>query len=391
MGLKNPFVAKSLAQLVAGSFLLFSVTSLRAFNTPTHSALTIVAARDHFQSRVNDFLKNQLLETAGLETTGLVLWDVTKPPVPGSRNAVNYLGALSLGAIDEDSEQSKADTLHRLRMVHHFYDPSRNGLGLNDPDVASIGNVVGVSLPVSDALHWAWDNHRAVRTDDNPNLNFAREAEDYSWQAARRNYLFWLKHPDATERQWHAGETFYALGHVTHLLQDMAQPQHTRNDAHMPRILGGDDAPFEAYCEAHYGTVDQLSSIPRDRVPVFDKLPKDQHDGIPPEFMAFWDTHQLFGDPVYGDPSQDPMHHNDPHNLGLAEFSNAYFVTDDTMFTGKYPIAYHGYTISAEVVPVEQQVKERTTQVLLPPVDRHCKLGHDSAPDLECHHPCPNR
>jgi hypothetical protein len=40
--------------------------------------------------------------------------------------------------------------------------------------------------------------------------------------------------PSPDERDRMLAEMFQSLGHVIHHIQDMAQPQHTRNDAHPP-------------------------------------------------------------------------------------------------------------------------------------------------------------
>jgi len=49
------------------------------------------------------------------------------------------------------------------------------------------------------------------------------------------------------ERKTYWASTFRALGNVVHVLQDMAQPQHTRNEAHAPFLHSGE---YEQYVEA---------------------------------------------------------------------------------------------------------------------------------------------
>ena len=267
-------------------------------------------------------MKLQLLEANGLETLGLVDSDVSLPR-PQGRHIFTYLGALGEGAVDEDSDR---DVFTRHRMFNHFYNPTRNGRGLSDPGIFrylfngfSAFKPEEIHLPFAGSLAWAWDNLGAVAT--------VRGDERYGWVQARDHYLRWLKHPDPSERSWQAGETFYALGHVIHLVQDLAQPQHTRNDAHAPSywgLSGGDTAPFEIYCDKYFTTVAQITNLPLAKVPVFKKLPVAGANGaVPPEFKAFWNTQQ---------PNPASGYVGD---LGLAEFSNAFFVTDDTMFTGE--------------------------------------------------------
>jgi hypothetical protein len=59
-------------------------------------------------------------------------------------------------------------------------------------------------------------------------------------------------------------------------------------------------------------------------------LPTQRPDGIFPEFRAFWNTDQIFLNR-----SDSPTYTGD---LGLAEFSSFFFVTDDTMLTGGEPV-----------------------------------------------------
>ncbi|MBI4734927.1 MAG: hypothetical protein HY766_02510, partial [candidate division NC10 bacterium] len=42
-----------------------------------------------------------------------------------------------------------------------------------------------------------------------------------------------LTEPDPKDRERWLTETFYTLGHVIHLIQDLASPAHTRNAMHV--------------------------------------------------------------------------------------------------------------------------------------------------------------
>jgi hypothetical protein len=56
--------------------------------------------------------------------------------------------------------------------------------------------------------------------------------QNYSWRDARQYFYLALTSEQQTERQNYFGSLFQTLGHVVHHLQDMAQPQHVRNDPH---------------------------------------------------------------------------------------------------------------------------------------------------------------
>jgi len=99
------------------------------------------------------------------------------------------------GSIDEDSPD--------LRVLNHFYDPIRN-----------IGLLDGHS-----AKDWAISEVIQKR---------AWVAGDYSWPRALQYYA------DGDEVN-----AFKGLGHIIHLIEDMATPDHTRNDSHLKKEIFG--------------------------------------------------------------------------------------------------------------------------------------------------------
>ena len=127
--------------------------------------------------------------------------------------------------------------------------------------------------------------------------------------------------------------TFRALGDVLHLIQDMAQPQHTRNEAHSGRLcvaggacLAGHTSVYERYIDARArGTLAFQSGAPFD-VPVSVAIaPIDTGSYTIPMFAVyadFWST------------SPGPM---SVDGLGLADYSNRGF------FTAKYNVGNAEY------------------------------------------------
>ena len=100
--------------------------------------------------------------------------------------------------------EDKRDLLNGTR---HFFNPL-NGQGLNTP----LGNFT--SSP-----DWILGD----RNDP---------GHDFTWKKARADFLKASIDPDKAVRKQSWGLTFQKLGHVIHHMQDMAQPQHSRNDAH---------------------------------------------------------------------------------------------------------------------------------------------------------------
>lgn len=74
---------------------------------------------------------------------------------------------------------------------------------------------------------------------------------EYSWVSAL-NYseAAFIGKEDAT-RKFNQQRMFRAVGHVTHLAEDVYQPSHTRNDPHSPYPVGDGDSELENWA-AHY-------------------------------------------------------------------------------------------------------------------------------------------
>ncbi|HLF92412.1 MAG TPA: hypothetical protein VJB14_03055 [Planctomycetota bacterium] len=165
------------------------------------------------------------------------------------------------GGADEDSPV--------WRVLNHFYDPLHQ-VGL---DILGSG----------DAPTWALED----RGDLAP--------QRYSYRDTRDAFYKGLTASSATTRERELGHTFYALGHVIHMIQDMAQPQHTRDDAHF--FLGPTASLLELYLDDNMARFD-LNSAPIPQV----TLPRD-----------LWSTGES--------------------GRGLADFSNRHFVSAGTNFT----------------------------------------------------------
>lgn len=184
---------------------------------------------------------------------------------------------ITYGAKQEDTYPSL------LNVCNHFYDPIHEQ-PLNDPLVNAFCTPVGRRT----SPEWSLE--------DSANII----GQDFSFWDAVRYYEGALVAPNKSDRDFFLGVTFRALGHTIHHLQDMAQPQHARNDAHPPsgRTL------YEAYTKKY---LNQLGSLPAlaqyplayPRLGGFDKA------------RSFW---------------------KDGFGRGIAEFSNRNFVTQGTNF-----------------------------------------------------------
>lgn len=109
------------------------------------------------------------------------------------------------GSIDEDTEAFAS------RVLNHFHDPlSNHGLFLS-------------------AISWSLAP-----------MGSQFPGGDWSWNDAREYYFKALTSETKAERDENWGKTFEALGHVMHLVQDMASPAHVRHDPHLSDKGRGD-------------------------------------------------------------------------------------------------------------------------------------------------------
>lgn len=148
-----------------------------------------------------------------------------------------------------------------LRAVKHFYDPIYDRAFVHSNFCGDYGcfKSINWSLGRTDPLHPSSDSEDPSRQNH------------FTWQDARNNY-WWaltleridpstltvqgLAQQSSQERLGRWATTIHDLGHVIHLLQDAAQPQHVRNDGHGPPLVaslypreGAADAAFEEYTE----------------------------------------------------------------------------------------------------------------------------------------------
>ena len=69
-----------------------------------------------------------------------------------------------------------------------------------------------------------------------------KDGQPFSYRMMRRNFFKALTEANKADRDIAWGLTFQTMGHVIHHLQDMAQPQHVRGDAHcdaVPCVIPG--------------------------------------------------------------------------------------------------------------------------------------------------------
>lgn len=184
------------------------------------------------------------------------------------------------GSYEEDSNWSFVWEL----LYSHFYNP--------------ITNTSGVGGVFPSAYDWAND-----------------PTNEWSWAKARDNFYKGLTLVDKTEREKALGNSFKAIGHVMHLIQDVSVPAHTRADLHalvpLNVILGVGADNFETYTNTFKDNLNYTGAT-------FPYWNESTVTGAPKQL---WDMESYNGQTIYGS-----------DRIGLAEYSNANFFSDGTIF-----------------------------------------------------------
>jgi hypothetical protein len=227
------------------------------------------------------------------------------------------------GSVEEDSPVG--------RVIHHFHDPTRTW------------DQAGERLPLGIPL----GNSSVVWSQMYPQ----GPGGSYSWKDARDAYYGAVTSTTKLERMsWYA-KTFTTLGHLIHHVQDAAVPSHTRNDNHLQPFsftLFPDGDPFHRWADTKAsldminGTtqalrfdpsiLDQTSPNPYARVPIARIIDKTDGD--------------------YGVLSPNL-------NIGLAEYSNANFISKGTArsTTYLYPLYSQLQFGNVETLPNQKRVR----------------------------------
>ena len=251
--------------LLASTFVacFLSVPS-DAYDVGTHSRISEAAAA---ASQLDEVL-------AKLQMTSESKFDISS--ITREDNRGTALGWIREGSIREDGDSNCA-----TRVRNHFYNPINNsgyfrgflqGLPSTEWGLEDVGDANGQDYSYHDARSYFWDALTA-KTD--------------------------------ADRQRNLALTFRSVGQFIHLIQDAAQPQHTRNDSH---------AGFD--CKATLNALGPKS------------LYESYVDGLAR-------TNQLaYGGYTNVSLVQPRDYWDDGFGRGIAEFSNRNFVTAGTNFLG---------------------------------------------------------
>lgn len=176
-----------------------------------------------------------------------------------------------------------------LRPKNHFYDPVHEA-------ALVFSNATYGCAPILTGQYTA--RQWALFASDNA----------YGLTAAKEHYRLMLTEPSAFLREQRGAALFFALGHIMHLVQDMAQPQHTRNDSH---------PVSEGSCLEHPETC-ELSTL-----------------NLWSRYEAWCRDNPVIGGgyPAVSLPTYSDYFNATDHKRGMANFANLNFVTEHTNYS----------------------------------------------------------
>lgn len=223
------------------------------------------------------------------------------------------------------------------RSLYHFYDPEFD-LPLSAPLVTDVKSI-DWALGFNDSFQYL----PTPAAGDRRNTYSYLDARNAYWWALTREFS--IEHGlvdtpahrevDARDRMALWATMFRSLGNVVHLLQDAAQPQHTRLDAHSlidpeqqqalegytnARILGGKNNDVGDFVRGFYATADKvrLSVPPLGSYGMGSSLPGGSIQFATPQ--RYFTTRAGLGTPP-------PF----PARAGMADYSNRGFFTGGTL------------------------------------------------------------
>jgi len=182
--------------LVEFALLLIVSVAVSAYEPDTHKKLSLSAAANS----VLVLPANNILSDFGLGTDiGLSTRSQQFPNSNGLQKTIIEL--IQDGTDFEDNFP---------RSIQHFYDPISDK-GLQHPALSAFTHK---------SPDWALEDTGQI------------SGQNYSYADAMNAFYEALTLPTKTERDAKWGQVFETLGHVIHHIQDMAQPEHVRNDLH---------------------------------------------------------------------------------------------------------------------------------------------------------------
>lgn len=312
-------------------FVLLTTSScpLNAYDQATHREIAQRATVPTISS-LDQILKGELGLSEGIRETFPGISE------PGLRSLQQLIGD---GAFFED--------VPGRRSLNHFHNPLVSPW--DDAGLRTF-SILGVPLIRGQSLVLWQQNPSQDSTFVLTPVPLLSGGGNWSWQDARRHYLNALTRTRKEDIEREDGqkepgrdsafaETFEALGRLTHLLQDATVPAHVRNDPHAEFSIFGVDIPLISNPDGYERHVSRLRGGARNSPArnLFESLVNQPPKR--PSFSIFASTGnlqapvpvaRLIDTDLFGGLNSEVLTNTD---LGIAEYTNGNFLSDDTIFS----------------------------------------------------------
>lgn len=278
-----------------------------AFKEETHSTINeyIVQGTTNGFSLEN-YLKTQLGFQKGVKE-GLQFGE--------SKMVLNWIG-----------DGGKTEDVPDMRSGNHFHDPISNK-GFD-------GIFFGILFKGDSSIIWS----------QKP-IGVQNPGGYYSWFDTRDYFYKALISTIKADREKYFAETFRGIGQLMHLVQDVSVPAHTRNQAHIGYHYEGFVLNYQNELYNKYkGQFKTLLANPIS----FDQSLLNLTSSLAPLPFA-----NIFDSEKYADTNPDPAV-TLSSNIGLSEYTNANFFSDNTIFKN-YP---HPAKENTSAILIEQIVED---------------------------------
>ena len=256
------------------------------------------------------------------------------PIIPRNIKEKSLPGWLMRGAIREDdyatafgiwkapnpqTDQDKPQAFWRV--LNHFFDPYYNRpLTLSPAALQLFSLASGESETFRAAPNWALGKNDAFAASPVPDSGTRNHYTVLDAREAMYRALTGLDKggnqvaTTETDRKTYWATTFRAVGDILHLNQDMAQPQHTRNDPHSGVPGFGHKSVYEAYIDAR-ASGQTFYSVPGAQAPLSGLVYTGYQIPVFARYSDFWSTNPGNGS---------------VNGAGLADYSNSSFFSAGT-------------------------------------------------------------
>lgn len=209
-----------------------------------------------YETATHRILNRHAVQRSILATDPTLLSDLGLLPFSQVAYSTNVSGgqmtATDIIAFGGEYEDSGA------RPLNHFYDPQYNrpfGRGLELRPLSQL--VGGVANP-----DWALEDNGDINPGDPACGQLNDCTQIFSFKRGQRALYDSLVLEVPSARLEAASRALQIVGQVTHLLQDMAQPQHTRNDQHLHPMPVTKNNPqwaiYELWTESQNASIDTM-------------------------------------------------------------------------------------------------------------------------------------